>query len=681
MTERYNVVVTRRIPEVGLAVLRDACDVWVNPEDRPLTRDELLDRIRNADGVLGQLTDRIDAGFFDAAPQLRGYANYAVGFDNIDVAEATKRRVPVSNTPDVLTIATAEMAWALLFAVARHVVPTDAATRSGTWPGWGPLLFLGTEITGKTLGIFGPGRIGTAMLETQVLVISLVFALVIVCIACNLADMGECGHAFRSVYDTGNRWLGWRDAPVPMVHSVEFFWDLLQSGKIKIAHKFDEAVTIHDPCNIVRGRGLTEKLREVTKALCREVVEMEPHGEHNYCCAAGGGVINCGPPFKNVRMTGNRVKADQLRATGVSTVIAPCHNCHEQAAKLLEAERALAVRQVADGLSAGIRTLIATLGEEGGIFGDMPCFIAITDREGRIIAANQLHRERFGNKIGLDGRDLYAGSGPTPAATALASGRGHRENIVMLDKRGREIPVLVHTAPILDNDGEVELVLEVAVDVTEVRRLRDELKSTQARFRQLFDEAPCFIAVVDRDLRIAEANRLFKLGFSSDPGAKCHGRLDVPVRADDGRGTDDPVGRAAVLVVAAFLADLGQSRGEGLFHGAVLAFFGPPLVGVVAEVARNRLELFLEFPVVAQQAIGAVLDGDTAGHLGEKLLVFVALPVDLGLFRGDIPSHGSSRWSDPGNPGPPRRQSGGPCSRSAPRAPAGAARWSRQRGY
>jgi len=204
---------------------------------------------------------------------------------------------------------------------------------------------------------------------------------------------------------------------------------------------------------------------------------------------------------------------------------------HEQAAKLLEAERALAVRQVADGLSAGIRTLIATLGEEGGIFGDMPCFIAITDREGRIIAANQLHRERFGNKIGLDGRDLYAGSGPTPAATALASGRGHRENIVMLDKRGREIPVLVHTAPILDNDGEVELVLEVAVDVTEVRRLRDELKSTQARFRQLFDEAPCFIAVVDRDLRIAEANRLFKLGFSSDPGAKCHAaymRRDSP---------------------------------------------------------------------------------------------------------------------------------------------------------
>ena len=206
---------------------------------------------------------------------------------------------------------------------------------------------------------------------------------------------------------------------------------------------------------------------------------------------------------------------------------------HEQAAKLLAAERALAARQVADGLSAGIRTLITTMGEEGGVFGEMPCFIAITDREGRIIAANQLHRERFGNRIGLDGRDLYAGDGPTPAATALATGRGHRENAVLTDKSGREIPVLVHTAPILDNDGEVELVLEVAVDVTEVRRLRDELKSTQARFRQLFDEAPCFIAVVTRDLRIAEANRLFKLGFASGPGANCYAaymRRDSPCR-------------------------------------------------------------------------------------------------------------------------------------------------------
>ncbi len=163
MSQRPCVVVTRRIPEPGLDLLRAAADVWVNPEDRPLAREELLERAATADGVLGQLTDRVDAGFFDAAPRLRGYANYAVGFDNIDVPEATRRGVPVSNTPDVLTTATAEIAWALLFAVARHVVTGDAATRSGVWPGWGPLQFLGQEVTGKTLGIFGPGRIGTAM--------------------------------------------------------------------------------------------------------------------------------------------------------------------------------------------------------------------------------------------------------------------------------------------------------------------------------------------------------------------------------------------------------------------------------------------------------------------------------------------------------------------------------------
>ena len=86
-----------------------------------------------------------------------------MGFDNIDVAEATRRRIPVSNTPDVLTLATAELAWALLFAVARRVVETDGIMRSGLWTGWGPLQFIGLDVTGKALGIFGAGRIGLAM--------------------------------------------------------------------------------------------------------------------------------------------------------------------------------------------------------------------------------------------------------------------------------------------------------------------------------------------------------------------------------------------------------------------------------------------------------------------------------------------------------------------------------------
>jgi len=157
------VYVTRQIPDAGLVKLRERCDVVVNPEDRPLSREELLAAVAEADAVLGLLTDKIDAGFFDAATRLKGYANYAVGFDNIDVPEATRRRIPVSNTPDVLTNATAELAWALLLAVARRVVETDAIMRSGAWPGWGPLQFIGADVTGKTLGIVGAGRIGTAM--------------------------------------------------------------------------------------------------------------------------------------------------------------------------------------------------------------------------------------------------------------------------------------------------------------------------------------------------------------------------------------------------------------------------------------------------------------------------------------------------------------------------------------
>ncbi len=140
--------------------------------------------------------------------------------------------------------------------------------------------------------------------------------------------MGECGHAFRSVYDTGNRWLGWSRPPVPVVHAIEFYHDLLTSGKIRIREKEKRVVTFHDPCNVVRGRGLHEKARDIIRATCENFVEMTPNREHNYCCGAGGGVINCGPPFKTKRMLSSRVKADQIRRTGAEVVITPCHNCH-----------------------------------------------------------------------------------------------------------------------------------------------------------------------------------------------------------------------------------------------------------------------------------------------------------------------------------------------------------------
>ncbi len=109
----------------------------VNPDDQPLTRQELLENVRGRDGILCLLTDKIDAEVFDAVKSVKGVANYAVGYDNIDVPEATKRGIPVSNAPGVLTDATAEMAWALLFAVCRRVVESDAVMRSGQWQGWG----------------------------------------------------------------------------------------------------------------------------------------------------------------------------------------------------------------------------------------------------------------------------------------------------------------------------------------------------------------------------------------------------------------------------------------------------------------------------------------------------------------------------------------------------------------
>ncbi|RJQ73317.1 MAG: (Fe-S)-binding protein [Desulfobacteraceae bacterium] len=140
--------------------------------------------------------------------------------------------------------------------------------------------------------------------------------------------MCECGHAFRSVYDTGNRWLGWRMPPIETQHAIDFYHELLEKGLIRVEKKYQPLVTLHDPCNMVRGFGLHEKARSVVKALCANFVEMTPNREHNYCCVAGGGVINCGPPYKQTRMLGARIKAFQLEATSAQIIIAPCHNCH-----------------------------------------------------------------------------------------------------------------------------------------------------------------------------------------------------------------------------------------------------------------------------------------------------------------------------------------------------------------
>jgi len=158
-----NVFVTRIIPDIGLEILRDNFNVSINPEDRPIARSKLIDLASDSDGILCLLTDRIDGEIMDLIPDLKGIANYAVGFDNIDIDDATRRGIPVSNTPGVLTDATAELAIALIFAAARRIVEADVFMRGGTWSGWGPMQFLGADIAGATLGVIGMGKIGYAV--------------------------------------------------------------------------------------------------------------------------------------------------------------------------------------------------------------------------------------------------------------------------------------------------------------------------------------------------------------------------------------------------------------------------------------------------------------------------------------------------------------------------------------
>ncbi len=158
---KSKVYVTRMLPQSAIDLLEEHCDVEINADDRVLARTELLEKVRGRDAVLCLLTDTIDEEVLAAAgPQCKIFANYAVGYNNVDVAAATRRNIMVTNTPDVLTDATADLAWTLLFATARRVVEADRFLREGKFKGWGPMLLLGLDIAGKTLGVIGAGRIG-----------------------------------------------------------------------------------------------------------------------------------------------------------------------------------------------------------------------------------------------------------------------------------------------------------------------------------------------------------------------------------------------------------------------------------------------------------------------------------------------------------------------------------------
>jgi glyoxylate reductase len=159
---RPKVFVARRIPDEGLNAISAVCDVDVWPNQLPPSADVLRDRVKDCDGLVSLLTDRVDGALLDAAPRLKVVSNFAVGFNNVDVPACTQRGVCVGNTPGVLTDATADIAVTLLLNAARRIAESAADAKAGRWLTWEPLGWLGQDLAGRTLGIVGMGRIGFA---------------------------------------------------------------------------------------------------------------------------------------------------------------------------------------------------------------------------------------------------------------------------------------------------------------------------------------------------------------------------------------------------------------------------------------------------------------------------------------------------------------------------------------
>jgi glyoxylate reductase len=163
MSDRPRVYVTRRLPRPAIELLGQHVQTVIWPGDLPPPRAVLLKEVAQIDGLLALLTDRVDATLLDAAPQLRVISNYAVACDNIDLKAATKRRIMVANTPDVLTETTADFTMALMLAAARRVIESEQFVKAGRWRTWGPETLLGRDIYGATLGLIGLGRVGQAV--------------------------------------------------------------------------------------------------------------------------------------------------------------------------------------------------------------------------------------------------------------------------------------------------------------------------------------------------------------------------------------------------------------------------------------------------------------------------------------------------------------------------------------
>lgn len=198
----------------------------------------------------------------------------------------------------------------------------------------------------------------------------------------------------------------------------------------------------------------------------------------------------------------------------------------EQAQKLVELERQSAAREAVEGLTQAMGGLAGEIAGDFGMLNALPCLVSIQDRDQRVVSVNQLYRERLGDRVGQPGFAIYAGvSGEgqdSPVARTLRTGQGQKSREGLFGADETLSAVTVHTAPIHSAGGQVDLVLEILVEAGEIQRLQDELHTTRQRYQQLFDEAPCFITVQDRHLRIQAANRRFRQEFGSATGGLCY---------------------------------------------------------------------------------------------------------------------------------------------------------------
>ncbi|WP_035075230.1 response regulator [Maridesulfovibrio zosterae] len=198
----------------------------------------------------------------------------------------------------------------------------------------------------------------------------------------------------------------------------------------------------------------------------------------------------------------------------------------EKTQRIVELERQNAACQVVEGLSSALASAADEVETGSGLFNELPCLVSIHTRYLEIVATNKLLKERLGDVVGMNSFDIYSdrnsAGNACPVQQTFATGKGQRSKETFIGKDGEEIPVTVYTAPLPNKNGDIELVLDISVDMTELKRLNDELLETQYKFQRLFDEAPCYISVQNNDYSISEVNRRFKEDFDEPLGLSCY---------------------------------------------------------------------------------------------------------------------------------------------------------------